>query len=124
MANLAGGKWGLAQFVWIPRAIEYDLSTTIAEAFRELVDEASPLAQRVDASANRCTQSNASYSRKADFCPNWQSFRLSAAFVAMVLTGYDPSRYTFYSKGALRHGYERYAPDATQQGSGPQTRAL
>ena len=25
MANLAGGKWGLAQFMWIPRAIEFDL---------------------------------------------------------------------------------------------------
>ena len=27
----------------------------------------------------------------------------------MLLGGYDPTRYTFYMSGALRHGYERYA---------------
>jgi hypothetical protein len=28
----------------------------------------------------------------------------------MVLTAHDPSRYTFYSYGPLRHGYERCPP--------------
>ena len=37
MANLAGGKWGLAQFAWIPRAIEFGLGEEFAQAFRELV---------------------------------------------------------------------------------------
>ena len=49
MANLAGGRWGLAQFTWIPRAIEFELGSVIADAFRDLVDETVPVAERVDA---------------------------------------------------------------------------
>ena len=111
MANLAGGKWGLAQFMWIPRAIEFDLGDPIADAFRDLVDEAVPVAERVDRFRERLYNVSQTLQQKGGFLPNWQLFRLSLAFVAMVLTGYDPSRYTFYSHGALRHGYERYAPD-------------
>ena len=110
MANLAGGKWGLAQFVWIPRAIEFELGAAIADAFRGLVDERVPVAERVDAFRDEMYAVTQALQQKGGFLPNWQLFRLSLAFVAAVLTGYDPSRYTFYSHGALRHGYERYAP--------------
>jgi hypothetical protein len=112
MANLAGGKWGLAQFVWIPRAVEFDLGPEIADAFRNLVDEAVPLAERVDAFREQTYSAAQALQRKGGFLANWQLFRLSLSFVAVVLTGYDPSRYTFYSRGALRYGYQRYAPDS------------
>ena len=112
MANLAGGRWGLAQFTWIPRAIEFELGSVIADAFRDLVDEAVPVAERVDAFREQTYSAQQALERKGGFLPNWTLFRLSLSFVAMVLTGYDPSRYTFYSHGALRHGWERYAPDA------------
>src|SRR5688500_102203 len=37
MANLAGGQWGAAQFVWIPRAIEFGLGEELREAFAGVV---------------------------------------------------------------------------------------
>lgn len=112
MANLAGGKWGLAQFIWIPRAIEYELGPAIADAFCNLVDEAVSVAERVDAFREQIYSAAQALQRKGGFLPNWRLFRLSLSFVAVALTGYDPSRYTFYSRGALRYGYQRYAPDS------------
>lgn len=111
MANLAGGRWGLVQFVWIPRAIEFDLGPAIADAFRALVDDAVPVTERVDSFREDLYGTCRTLQQKGGFLPKWQLHRVSLAFVAMLLTGYDPSRYTFYSHGALRHGYERYAPD-------------
>lgn len=110
MANLSGGKWGLAQFLWLPRAIDFDLGPQVASAFRSLVDPTAPLPQRVEGFRDKLDVVALALERKGGFLPNWQHFRVSMSFVAMVLTGYDPNRYTFYSKGALRHGYERYAP--------------
>jgi AAA domain (dynein-related subfamily) len=112
MANLAGGKWGLAQFSWIPRAIEFGLGEPIAEAFRGLIDPAVPLPQRVESFRDQFDSIGLALEKKGGFLPNWRHFRESLSFVAMVLAGYDPNQYTFYSKGALRHGYERYAPEA------------
>ncbi|HTX07486.1 MAG TPA: AAA family ATPase [Solirubrobacteraceae bacterium] len=112
MANLAGGRWGLAQFMWIPRAVEFDLGDMIADAFRNLVDESAPVAERVDAFREQTYSASQALQQKGGYLPNWRLFRLSLSFVAMVLTGYDPSRYTFYSHGALRYGYDRYAPDS------------
>jgi len=111
MANLSGGKWGLAQFSWIPRAIEFDLGPPIADAFRGLVDDGVPVGERVDRFREQLYVVSQSLQQKGGFLPNWQLFRLSLSFVATVLTGHDPHRYTFYSHGALRHGYERYASD-------------
>lgn len=112
MANLAGGKWGLAQFAWIPRAIEFQLGDEFAQAFRELVDDAVPLAQRVEAFRDRCDSIETELEKRGGFLPNWRHFRVSLSFVAVVLAGFDPTRYTFYAKGALRHGYQSYAPES------------
>lgn len=111
MANLAGGKWGLAQFSWLPRAIEFDLGELVADAFRRLVDESVPLPQRVETFRDDLDVVSEELKRKGGYLKNWFGFRTSVAFVALLLTGYGPDRYTFYSKGALRFGYERYAPD-------------
>src|SRR5712691_4617558 len=48
LANLSGGRWGVAQFLWIPRAVEFGLGEDLREAFRKIVDDAVPLPQRVD----------------------------------------------------------------------------
>jgi hypothetical protein len=109
MANLSGGKWGLAQFSWIPRAIEFDLGEPVAESFRGLIDPAVPLPQRVETFRDQFDSIGLALEKKGGFLPNWHHFRESLSFVAMVLAAYDPNQYTFYSKGALRHGYERYA---------------
>lgn len=110
MGNLGGGKWGLAQFAWIPRAVEFELGSAIADAFRAVIDGEQPLAQRVDAFRDQLYEACQALERKGGFLPDWHLFRVSLSFVAVVLAGYDPARYTFYSKGALRYGYEQYAP--------------
>lgn len=109
MANLSGGKWGLAQFSWIPRAIEFGLGEQVAEGFRGLIDPAAPLPQRVETFRDQFDAISSALEKKGGFLPNWHHFRESLSFVAMILAGYEPNQYTFYSKGALRHGYERYA---------------
>lgn len=114
MANLSGGRFGLAQFIWIPRAInDYDLGEPIADAFRGLVDPTAPVGQRVDAVRDQLYTAMQALQQKGGLLPHWRLFRVSLSFVAMVLAGYDPSNYTFYSKGALRHGYGQYASDST-----------
>ncbi len=112
MANLAGGRWGVAQFAWIPRAVEFGFGEPVAEAFRHLVDDAAPVAERVDTFRDALYNVCLALEQKGGFLPGWRLFRVSLSFVAMLLGGYDPTRYTFYSSGALRHGYERYSPDA------------
>ncbi|MDQ6884557.1 MAG: AAA family ATPase [Candidatus Dormibacteraeota bacterium] len=109
MANLAGGRWGLAQFAWIPRAVEFDLGPPIADAFRTLVAGDQPLGQRVDSFRDQLYIVGQALEKKGGFLPDWRLFRVSLSFAAVVLGGFDPARYTFYSKGALRYGYEQYA---------------
>jgi AAA domain (dynein-related subfamily) len=113
MANLAGGKWGLAQFSWIPRAVEFALGAEVASAFRDLVDGSTSLTQRVETFRDALDVVSQELEKKGGYLLNWRHFRESLSFVALILTGYDPTRYTFYSYGALRHGYARYAPEET-----------
>ena len=105
MGNLAGGRWGIAQFLWIPRAVEYDLGSPIAAAFRTLVADHESVSTRVDSFRDQLYVASQALQQKGGFDSGWQLFRVSLAFVAVVLAGYDPTRYTFYMKGALRHGY-------------------
>lgn len=124
MANLAGGKWGLAQFTWIPRAIQFELGPEVATAFRDLVtrpaEEEHPdelLAQRIEGFRDALDAVSLELEKKGGFLDNWHHFRESVAFVAVVLTGFDPGRYTFYSKGALKHGLTKYADEPWPKGS-------
>ena len=110
MSNLTGGKWGLVQFVWIPRAVEFDLGPEISDVFRELVDAKTPLAGRVDRFREDLYEICRTLQRKGGFLPNWELHHVSLAFVALILAAYDKSRHTFYNAGALRYGYKRYAP--------------
>ena len=113
MANLTGGKFGLAQFIWIPRAIEFGLGQPIAAAFRDLINPSVPLPQRIDTFRDEIYTVMQALEQKGGFLPNWQLFRVSLSFVALVLTGYDPAQFSFYSRGALRYSYEHYAVHET-----------
>lgn len=112
LANLAGGRWGLAQFMWIPRAFDHGLGGAIADAFRLLIVESTPLPDRVEAFRDQLYLACQELENKGGFLPNWRLFRVSLSFVAMILAAHDPSKYTFYSYAALRHGYTRYNPGA------------
>jgi len=109
LANLSGGKWGAAQFTWIPRAIEYGLGPKVGEAFKELVDADVELSSRVDVFRDRLYEVSAELQAKGGFEPSWTLRRVALPFVAAMLAAFDPGRYTFYSAGALQHGYGRYA---------------
>ncbi len=118
MGNLGGGKWGLAQFAWFPRAVEFGLGGSLADAFRALVKADETLATRVDAFRDQLYVASENLQQKGGYLPGWTLFRVSRAFVAVVLAGYDPSKYTFYSSGALRYAYRRFSsetawPDGT-----------
>lgn len=113
MANLAGGRWGVAQFLWLPRAVEFGLGDLIVRAFRAVVDDSLPVGKRIDTFRDDLYGASQALEQKGGFLPGWRLFRVSLSFVAMLLGGYDPRSYSFYSSGALHHGYKRYAPDAT-----------
>ena len=114
MANLSGGRYGLAQFIWIPRAVEFGLGPQTADAFRGLVDGSVDLAERVDYFRLALDDVQEQLSNKPDgFLPKWRRFTPALSFVAVVLAAYDPTRFTFYARNALRHGYEKYAPAET-----------
>ena len=110
MGNLAGGKWGLAQFAWFPRAVEYGLGSSLGSAFRALVDGSHPISERVDTFRDQLYITSEELQKKGGYLPGWTLFRVSLSFVAVVLAAYDPSKYTFYSNAALRSAYRRYTP--------------
>lgn len=112
MSNLTGGKWGLVQFVWIPRAVEFGLGPEISDVFRDLIDDTNPLVERVDRFREDLYEICRTLQRKGGFLPNWELHHVSLAFVALILGAYDKDRHTFYNAGALRYGYKRYAPGA------------
>ena len=41
------------------------------------------------------------------FRPEWKLVRMTLAYVAAILGSFDPTRYTFYHQGKLRHSYEQ-----------------
>ena len=92
IANLAGGRWGIAQFIWIPRAVEHGLGEQIAEAFRTLVDPSQSLAHRIDAFRDQLYAGAQTLRDLGGFQPNWRLFTVSLSFVATVLGAYDPTK--------------------------------
>jgi hypothetical protein len=109
LANLAGGRWGLAQFYpWMPRAIERGLGEPVADAFRRLVEPGVALAERVDRFRDDLYVVAQELERKGGFETNWRLFKVSLSFVATILGAADPTRYTFYPAGAIRRASDAY----------------
>jgi hypothetical protein len=102
LANLSGGRWGLAQFLWIPRAVEFELGNELHDAFEQLVDDGVPLAQRVDGFRDDLYVIQQRLQQQGGFLPKWRLLRVSLSFVAAVLGSYDRMRYTYYAYTPLR----------------------
>lgn len=117
LANLAGGRWGIAQFLWIPRAVEFGLGVDLRDAFGRLVEGEVPLAQRVDSFRDELYAVQQSLQRQGGFLPKWRLLRVSLSFVAAILGSYDPTRYTFYAHKPLRDAFERFGVDWPSTGT-------
>lgn len=109
MANLAGGRWGLAQFYpTLSRAVEHGLGDPTADAFRRLVEPDVALAERVDRFRDDLYAVSRELERKGGYEPNWRLFKVSLSFVAMVLGALDPTLYSFYPAGVMRRASDAY----------------
>lgn len=109
LANLAGGRWGLAQFYpWLPRAVERGLGEPIAEAFRRLVEPDVALAERVDRFRDDLYAVSQELERKGGYEANWRLFKVSLSFVATILGAADPAVYSFYPAGVMRRASDEY----------------
>jgi hypothetical protein len=111
LANISGGRWGLTQFTWIPRAIDQGLGEDVATAFRGLISGEDGLSSRVDRFRDELYDVQRALRDKGGFEPNWQLLRVSLSFVAAILGAYDPSRYTFYAAKPLQHAVELFRRD-------------
>lgn len=109
LTNLCGGRYGSRQFAWIPDAIQEGFGASVAEAFRKVVDESQPLANRVDDFRSDLTAIAQAFGRTGSALSLGDS-QISLAFAAAVLGGFDPTQYTFYMAGSLQRGYDYYAP--------------
>ena len=111
MANLAGGKWGLAQFLWIPRAVEFELGEELRAAFQTLMSEELSLAERVDGFREQLYATQVLLKERGGFQANWNLIAISMNFVAMLLGGYDPENYIFYAYGKLRKAFTDFGAE-------------
>jgi hypothetical protein len=103
--NLCGGGYGVNNFIWIPGAIRDGLAEEIGKAFADLLSDA-PLAERID----RFRTELVAIEERAQDLPSWhekwQIVRPSLSFIAALLAGVDPQRFSFYHQGKLRAAYE------------------
>jgi len=107
--NLCEGRWGYPQFTWIPEAVAKGFGPDIADTFRALVDASQPLVKRIDDFRVDLTNT-ATQSEQHGVVVQSKDLRISLAFAALILGGYDPLAYSFYHAGAMRNAFERYAP--------------
>src|SRR5262249_31772616 len=94
LANLSGGRWGVAQFLWIPRAVEFGLGEDLREAFGRLVDYAASLPQRVDLFRDDLYAVQQRLQQQGGFLLKWRLLRVSLSFVAAILGSYNRTRFT------------------------------
>jgi MoxR-like ATPase len=106
--NLAGGRFAVNNFVWIPAAVSLGLGDEIRDAFRVLLTEGPTLAERVNGFRAALYAVEEKSKAAGGFQPNWQFVNISLAFVAALLGAYDPQRFTFYHQGKLRFSYEQF----------------
>ncbi len=111
LANLAGGRWGVAQFLWIPRAVEFGLGVELRDAFARAVDLGVPLAQRVDTFRDDLYAAQQRLQQEGGFLPKWRLLRVSLSFVAAVLGSYDRTRYSYYAYTPLRGAFDDFGVD-------------
>lgn len=104
--NLTGGRWGVPQFVWIPRAVEKGFGEDLRTAFRGLVDQLQPLAERIERFRDAMEDIQAGLRDTGGFEPSWKVISPSYPFIGLVLGAFDPNQYTFYHSGNLQRGLQ------------------
>jgi MoxR-like ATPase len=105
-ANLSGGRWGVAQYVWLLPAVEMGLGEALRGAFKAVVDTNRPLAERVDRFREELYEIQKQLRDKGGFKKGWNLLNPALGFVAAVLGGYDPRRYVYYHATRLRRAIE------------------
>jgi AAA domain (dynein-related subfamily) len=108
LANLSGGRWGVAQFTWIPRAVEFGLGIGLRDAFARVVEDTPPLAQRIDVFRDDLYAVQESLQQAGGFLPKWHLLRVSLSFVAAVLGSYDRTTYCYYAYKPLRGAFDDF----------------
>lgn len=106
ITNLTGGRWGVPQFVWIPRAVEKGFGEDLRTAFKGLVDQSQPLAERINRLREAMADIQARLRDAGGFEPNWKVRPPNYTFIGLVLGAFDPNRYTFYHSGNLQRGLQ------------------
>lgn len=106
IANLTGGRWGVPQFTWIPRAVERGLGEDLRAALSGLLHADTDLAARVDTFRSAMEAIQVKLRDAGGFDPKWNVNRPAYPFIGMLLCPYDPKRYTFYHAGNMRQGLE------------------
>ncbi len=123
-ANLCGGRWGINNFVWIPGAIAGGLGREIANVFAGLVDDATPLHDRVDGFRAGLRVIEKRFEGAPGSQPRWHVIDIHLNFVAALLGAMDPQRYSFYLATPLRAAFVRYGLDWPKGTAGERYQAI
>jgi hypothetical protein len=116
--NLAGGGFGVNNFIWIPEAVRIGFGDEIKTAFATLVDGNLELADRVEGFRDGLYAVEEQAQATGVFKPEWKLIRISLAFTAALLGAFDPSQFTFYHQGKLRKSYEEFVGPWPNQNGG------
>jgi 5-methylcytosine-specific restriction protein B len=111
LANLCGGQWGTLQLYWIPVAVDYGFGERLRQAFRALLTGKDPLKEKIDAFREAMKGIQVELRDAGGFKPKWTVQRISYPFIGMILGAYDPTAYTFYHAGNLKHALEELGAD-------------
>jgi MoxR-like ATPase len=104
--NLSGGQFGFAQYVWLPKAIEYGLLDEVRSAFKGLLDESQPLAKRIDQFRDALYEIQKQLEERGGFESNWTVMKISLSFIGSILGAVNPDRYTYYTATKMRAALE------------------
>lgn len=107
ITNLLGGKWGVPQFIWIPKACELGFGEDLRQALTDLLDEARPLAERIDDFRVVMEGIQIRLRDAGGFKPNWKVHPPEYPMIGLLLGAYDPTKYTFYHARRLQQGLRR-----------------
>src|SRR5439155_7752580 len=106
-----------AQFLWIPRAVEFGRSDDLRDAFARVVDDRAPLPQRVDGFRDELYVVQQRLHDQGGFLPKWRLLRVSLSFVAAILGSYDRTRYAYYAYKPLRGAFDDFGVDWPSTGT-------
>jgi MoxR-like ATPase len=105
-ANLCGGRFGVNNFVWIPGAVRDGLGKEVRRAFAQLMDVGERLPTRVDAFRAAMVAVQEEAKEYPSWQEKWQVLRPSLAFIAALLGGFDPNKFSFYPETKIRPSFE------------------